>query len=156
MHLGFILLFTCTCPREVVLGQEQFCLQSNYKRKGVWEWDIWCIHVCVCTYKCYSASVLRSNANKSKLLKSKVAKLHPFSLTDVCFQYTVLRFIHVSWTDFSPSARSVAAGNLRAGQLDVISLYKTIALLHTDISFTIPLFLILVYRLSSALSSEIA
>lgn len=77
----FCILFVFVLER-VFFGSGQFCLQSSDKFEGVVNRDIWCICVCVCTYKFCVTSFLRSNTNKSNLLKSKVAKL---SLTDVCF-----------------------------------------------------------------------
>lgn len=86
--LGFdlILLFICTCPREVVLGQTGAILSSKRwpMNGGVRVGDLGCMYVC--TQLCYSASVLRSNANKSNAWNLKWQNFGPFSQSDVCFR----------------------------------------------------------------------
>lgn len=46
--------------------------------KGMFEWEIWCIRVCVCTQLCYSASVVRSDANKSNSWNLKWQNISSF------------------------------------------------------------------------------
>lgn len=87
---------------------------------GVWVGDL--VYMCVCTQLCYSASVLRSNANKSNSWNLKWQNFSPFHSPMFVLGYSAA-FHSCEVNRFSLSAKSVAAGNLRAGQLDMI-LYK--------------------------------
>lgn len=82
-------VFALFCFLFVVVLERVFWVRNNFvfkaltNRRGCSSGTFGvCVCVCVCTYKFCATSFLRSNASKSKLLKSEVAKLSP---TDVCF-----------------------------------------------------------------------
>lgn len=84
--LGFylILLFICSCPREVVLGQAQSCLQSDDQwKEGGCQSGRFGVYLCVYTIMllCFTSQI---KCQQKQVLKFEVAKLQPFSEPDVC------------------------------------------------------------------------
>lgn len=61
-----------------------FSSKSRPVEGGVRVGDL--VYMCVCTQLCYSASVLRSNANKSNSWNLKWQNFSPFSQSGVCFR----------------------------------------------------------------------
>lgn len=87
-----------------------FKAMTNGRRGwGVLEWEIWCIFVCVHNY----ATLLHFSDQMPTKASLEIWSGKTSALFRAwCLDWdTVLHFIHVWWTEFSLSTRSVAAGS---------------------------------------------